>query len=231
MNDGNVRLEEIYRRLAADDLARSGEKCPSPEELARLLAEKMPGKRRRRILAHVSMCESCAEGVRMLLGAEREIDALLAGIPVRGAKNASFMQRLRTFRFGWPRPIAIGAVFLALIGLALLFVLLSRTPSSVWRGEPAEVELISPVRSAVQSGSLEFRWRAYPGAESYQVQVYDSALSPLWNSGRLTSDRLSAPDDLRSALKSGGSYFWMVSALPADGPVVKSGLAEFTWSR
>lgn len=231
MNDGNAMLEEAYRRLAADELARSGEKCPSPEDLSALLAEKMPGTRRRRILDHVSMCEACAESVRMLLRAEREIDALLAGIPGSGSKNASFLHRLQTSRFGWPHPVVFGAVFLTLLVLVLLFVLRSRTPSSVWRGEPGVIELVSPIRSAVQRGELEFSWRAYPGAESYQIEVYDPALLPVWKSGRLTSDRLTAPGDLRSALKSGGSYFWMVSARLPDGLLVKSELAEFTWSR
>jgi len=59
------------------------------------------------------------------------------------------------------------------------------------------------------------------------VEVFDDSLALLWRSPSLDADQTSPPDELLGKLGQGRSFFWMVTAVFADGKKVASRLQEF----
>lgn len=225
------RLRDAYRRAAADEMTTSGEPCPPPEEIARFVRGEKPKKERRRILSHLGRCEPCAGEAKIFARLSREIeDTIEAAKPERSIPSR-FLESLRGPKPWWTRPVAIGGLAIILLGLAYLLILRPSMTAPVWRGNTGEIRLLAPVRETVGSGSWEFDWSPYPGAEAYTVEVFDPALSLIWKSERLAVDRLSPPAALSAVLKPGSSYYWSVSAHLENGLVVKSRLTEFGLKR
>jgi hypothetical protein len=224
-------LRDAYRRVAADEMAASGEPCPPPEAIARFVRSRKPRKARGKILSHLARCGSCAGEAMIFARLNREIeDTVRAAGPV-SPLPWRFLESFKGMKPWWIRPVTIGGLAIVLLGLSYLFLLRPRQESPVWRGDAGEVQLVAPVGKTVEADSWEFDWRPFPGAESYSVEVSDRALSPIWKSEPLPADRLSPPASLRAALEAGSSYYWSVSARLANGLVVKSGLMEFTLKR
>lgn len=231
VSDQNEHLEEAYRWIAAEDLAASGEACPPSGDLAAFMIGESPRKDRKRILAHISLCGTCAKKVDALFQAEREIDDLFRGLP-DGAKNNSRKKSwLQGYKLRSLHPVAVGALILAVLAIASFFLLKSRPAAPVWRGQPSEVVLIAPARGAVLSGRGEFVWKSYPGAESYRIELFDPTLSLIWKSEPLAADRISLPERVLALLQRGVSYYWSVSSRLVNGLVVKSKLSAFTIER
>jgi hypothetical protein len=82
---------------------------------------------------------------------------------------------------------------------------------SVLRGAaapPSGFVLLAPLATAVLDGRPIFRWTPLPGAESYQVKVFDANLAPVADSGPISATewRPSRP------LPAGGVYAWQIVA-------------------
>jgi len=225
------RLRDAYRRAAAAEMAASGEPCPPPEAIVRFVTGERPKKERGRILSHLARCEPCAGEAKIFARLNREIEETIGAVKPDRPRPLRFLEFSRGLKPWWIRPVAIGGLAVILLGLAYLFILRPRMTAPVWRGEAGGVQLVAPVREAVESGSWEFAWRPYRGAEAYTVEVFDPALSLIWKSGRLAVDHLSPPAGLRDVLKTGSSYFWSVSAHLENGLIVKSSLMEFALKR
>jgi hypothetical protein len=188
---------EAYRSLQT----AGSPDCPDDETLAALATGESLGAERERLADHVAGCRRCADRYRTL----RDLHRAAAADPVRGGA--------RSGGSGSPlRLLAAAAAVLGVIGLAWIAVLPRETgdPDAL-RGGPAVVEGVRPAPDArLATPPRELTWPARDGALSYRVILYDAASSPLWTSGTVSAPRLPLPDEARSRLTAGGSYFWVV---------------------
>lgn len=81
-------------------------------------------------------------------------------------------------------------------------------------GPAANVKLIEPVSVRVPEERPNFRWTAVQGAETYRVQVIDSAGQPIAEFEQ-KGETGQLPEGLR--LKAGEAYSWSVEARLANG--------------
>jgi hypothetical protein len=85
---------------------------------------------------------------------------------------------------------------------------------------------LAPVdRDTVEGSGLAFAWSSQPGRSLYRLTLTDASGRALWL--RDTPDTtLALPVDV--SLSGGGTYFWYVDALDADGRSVTTGTRRFT---
>jgi hypothetical protein len=81
-------------------------------------------------------------------------------------------------------------------------------------GPAANVRLLEPVSVRVPEERPAFRWTAVPGAETYRVQVIDSAGQPVAEFEQ-RGETAQLPEGVR--LKAGEAYSWNVEARLANG--------------
>ncbi len=129
----------------------------------------------------------------------------------------------RTDSVRWPRLLAAAAVLAVAGGAA--FWGLSRTSQEAWRGGERLLEAVSPAQDVDVTPPVTLRWRAAPGAHTYEVEL-------LADDGRLLA-RYETPDTTQvvpdsAGLLAGATYRWAVTARLADGASARSALRSFS---
>jgi putative zinc finger protein len=135
------------------------------------------------------------------------------------------------------RPRSRGLLVTSLTAAAVLAVVLvargSRSAEEPVRGEnrvgtertPGLRALAPADRDTVEGRGLAFTWSSQSGRPLYRLTLTDASGHALWL--RDTPDTtLALPLDV--ALPGGGTYFWYVDALDADGRSVTTGTRRFT---
>jgi hypothetical protein len=82
-------------------------------------------------------------------------------------------------------------------------------PAGLLRGDAIRpvLQLETPVATAALTAQPEFRWRALPTVDWYEVAVFDSHFSPVVESGHLTA----ATWRCTTPLDPGKEYLWQVT--------------------
>ncbi len=230
MRIDQARMAEIYLAHLGEKKAAPGAECPAPEDLVRLVTEKVGRKERARILGHVSGCFECVGLLKSVLRLSDEIDRLWAEGEARGLPREEPPGiRLRR-RFQGRRAALAGlAGAIALAVMTYSVIRLADKPVVRGTGDP-EVRLIDPKKgAALPAGDIEFRWAAVPRAARYTVELFDGSLEMLWRSDRLTETAWKLPEEEAGrVLHEGEGYFWRVTAVLEDGRELVSKLAEFS---
>lgn len=126
----------------------------------------------------------------------------------------------------WLRPGLIAAMASLLTILAV----------SIWRGGGSDEPVLRGDADATWSlqaprladGSIVFEWQAVPGADAYDVQVFDDALNEVYTTGAVTTTTATVPREALPGVASGASVTWMVLALSGGDVVSTSPPASLT---
>jgi hypothetical protein len=122
----------------------------------------------------------------------------------------------------WAPPVAAAAILL------LVFLPNVRTPSSENHREAPVTATVAPTalepRGALRSLPV-LRWTSVPRVDAYEVRVYSSDGSVLWE-GDTRDTLLAIPSS--AGLRPGPTYFWKVEALTGFDRRVASALTEFS---
>ena len=151
--------------------------------------------------------------------ADRRLDAFIAqhvergpAVPVSGAPKHGRGRwfEMPSFRF------AAAAAVLVLIAAAVMRWQPWAGDEIVYRGGSATGITVEAARPA-NDGTIELRWAAVPGADSYQVTILAADLSevtrlPATTEARARFDPTTAP----------GSAYWQVSAMREGGVIANS---------
>jgi len=177
--------------------------CPDAEALAALAIEDAPSDERQRLADHVVSCPACASDYRLL----RELH-----------EEAGQKRRARSLsRTAW---LVAGLAAAAALVLGVRPLLRARVDGS--RGTAAAVE---PADGApLPSAPAELAWPAELGARAYRAQVFAGDGTPVWDAESSAQPRVAIPEDVRSRLRPGGSYYWTVRV---EGPVQRRRLGPF----
>ncbi len=205
--------------------------CPSSEILLRCHRLDLSRQKRREVMDHLSRCAQCVQDSRFILNVLKEEGQLLGrleDVVHRWNRRWNPVYPLQGLFARLLSPQAAVALTVAVVSALSYFLIIKPDDrSSSVRGDASAIELIAPLDEPSVSGSFVFKWNPVPGPRSYLVEVFDDSLALLWRSPSLDTDQMSPPDELLGKLGQGRSFFWMVTAVLADGKKVASQLQEF----
>ena len=178
-------LSRDYRELQTPGTDR----CPDPEALASLALNETPAGQRESLADHIVACRRCSESYQILARTHQEIGAA------------------RPARSPW-----IAAAALALLAAGGVVLWRSARREEVYRGAgrqaPASVVPADGASSIPPPDVL--RWPVQRQDESYRVKLFAADGQALWQSKVVTANQARVPEDVRSRLQAGKSYFWSV---------------------
>ncbi len=83
-----------------------------------------------------------------------------------------------------------------------------------------------PKPNQTLSRPFVFRWQPIPDSDHYVLELFDEALLPVWTSNKIRDVQIPFPPNL----KTGKTYFWMVTAYSDEATLAESELARFVIS-
>ncbi len=220
-------------------------RCLSNDEIIRFFEETASERKGRRLLAHVLSCPECLavfEAVQDIRSQSQEILRGLDGLDLQSREVRNRLRKkarqeillLRRSRrpkrpnsFRWIGVPAVGAA----LALLTMFVIVPnigthRTSGLERNASPMEIGLLRP-RGTIPASALSFKWTRRPEVQSYRLEIYDRSLEPVYQSGLLSSDTFSLPEDAAALLGKNEVYFWKIIALFKDNQTIESEFARF----
>jgi hypothetical protein len=209
---------DLGRLLADRQLARPRRErgCPPAEDLIAAAAGELPQLSHQTLVAHLSGCPDCAAEYSLateLRDWSRQIDATggtvnsTVGGTVRGAPDAA--RRFSGASRIW-LPVAAG-LLVAALGVAIFVQLRRDARTEELRGTSTADWIVVPRdQSLLDEPPARLEWPEVPGADSYEVELFDDESRPLWKSAELRATSLELPAGL--ALPAGRTYYWRVAA-------------------
>ena len=176
--------------------------------------------------SHLSAADVAAYVDRQLSGVQRDrVVQHLADCRDCRSEIVAVNRVVRAVRRSW-RWVAL----VPLAAAALVVVMLSpwRPEHQPVMREPAVTTIVAPTAIAPRGGVAEvvsITWSRVPRATQYEVTVFDSAGTIVWES-RVLDSLATVPRDLR--LVRGRPYYWKVAARTESNRWVSSDFATFT---
>ena len=204
-------LSRTYQDLQSEGSAQ----CPSAETLAALTLGELPAAERERLADHAVGCRRCSRDAQILLRTHQEASHRLSS------------------RFVRARWLGIAAAVTLIAAGGLLFRSAREGTSrseGVSRGAgtgETRGGVVPRTGEALSNAPDRFTWTPQESAEGYRVKLFDASGQMLWESERVSKPSVGAPPLVRSRLKSGQSYFWVVEV---EQPFERKRLGPFPFS-
>jgi hypothetical protein len=220
-------------------------RCPSKDKIIRFFEKTVPERERRNVLAHVLSCPECRTVFKAAKEIQSQSQGILCGLDGLDLHSREARNRLRKKarqeilllrrsrrpkRRNSLRWIGVPAVGAAL-ALFIVFVIVpnigTRRTSGLERNvSPLEIGLLRP-RGTIPASALSFKWTRRPEVQSYRLEIYDRSLEPVYQSGPLSSDTFSPPEDAAALIRKNEVYFWKIVAAFKDSQTIQSEFAKF----
>ena len=239
-------LKLAYRSHIQRHVPTSREGCPSEEEILQIFEKSTLPQKKEEIIDHVVKCAYRHREFEFFLGLARDEDkaAKEIGEFLRKKGGDSNMlgekRRLPGIISGLrARPLPLwkpAIISMGLLVIAGLFMISIRTivkpPPNEERGRLGnQVRLVSPARGQEVALPLIFRWHKVPQAKSYQMEIFDQSLLPLWRSPQIADFTYTLPPEIEDKMQRNKAYFWMITAFISDDTKKESSLESFIWKK
>ena len=240
------QLKSSYKSHIRRQVPSSRQGCPSPELILRAFEASTSSEDKEKVVNHMAGCSHCLQEFELWLSFFREQDKALRDITgwtkpegkeaiVQGQKPKILesglgprVQKRPSWRWAFGLILFAAIASLLFVGIRKFFVN-SRLEE---RGRlPGQIRLITPVQGQKVQIPFVFRWEGIPGAEGYNLEVFDRTLLLLWKSPRIDARRYELPPEAQPLIKKAGGYFWTITAWLKDGMKRESPLEEFTVDR
>jgi len=229
MKISQSELKEIYSSYLKERNFDLCESCPSNEDLLLWLRSKLPKKEKNEITDHIVICYNCSQEVKWILDQIRKEDRIIYEIKKSiDTSNAERHQKSPDpqRRLSWK--IVSFASTLALLAAIGFFSVSYFSPKPYFRGGVSFVITpVSPINKSIKANELKFVWKGPPNMKYCFIEVFDSSLYLLWQSGTILRHEVIPSNDLSQKLTPEEAYFWMVTGVFEGGNKVKSRLIKF----
>jgi hypothetical protein len=199
-------LEEISRLAQGDPRREHLQSCPQCRARWTALQSFLAG-------------HPVPPGARLDEARTRLGQALRHEAGISGSRPAPGEPRRTSWRGGfwmaWRPAIGLAAACVLIVVGLRVAAPHREPPGVILRGEPEAADaLMAPVSTATPGGTIELRWRAFPGAAAYRVTLFRAGLEEIarLDAGRDTTLVL-PPPRLAALGPSGSAIFWRVAAL------------------
>lgn len=177
--------------------------CPRPEELIAAAAGELAAPAREAVAAHLSVCADCA--AEYSLAGELHVWAREVGAADGVPRD---LRRLRASPRIW-LPLA-ASLLVAALGLAVWNARREAPPEELRGAAEHSWEVVPSDEAVLAARPQRLDWPQVPGADSYDVVVFDHESRPLYRSGELETTTLELPAEVE--LRPGQTYYWRVTA-------------------
>lgn len=229
MKNNHPDLRETYRSYLAELRPPGIQTCPSPEEIARSFESSAPGRKKKRVIDHITSCPMCREEFMMVLEQEKAAEGMPpcpgkrfnpgVAAQINGLGNAVFWQ--------WAT-VGLG---LAFVISSLFFLRYQPNISHTRQIGKAEVSLITPEQDQPIASPFLFQWQGQTEDGYYVLEIFDKELKPIWTSDKIWGRYIFLPTDVSVRLLSGRHYFWLVTSYVHGHIARESHLGRFVMGR
>lgn len=224
MKSANRDLRELFQAYVDSQETTIGKRCPSLKVLSDSFEFDTPGRKKKKVIDHLSECSTCREEFRLYFDLQKfPLGERHAGD--YGETDVADKFRRQKALFIWRfATIVVGA---CLIFSSIMLFIKDAEISETERAGAMGIMLVSPVRSLAGSEGLVFRWEAFGDAQYYIVELFDEDLLPVWVSPPVKEVYIQPPAELCANMGAGAVYFWMVTAYSNAAKIGESRLARF----
>ena len=236
-------LKSSYKSHIRQQVPSSQVGCPSPETILHAFEPSTSSADKAKVVNHVAGCSLCLREFELWLSFLREEEKAINDIiswaktDGKGAIAQSKKAKIQELPFSpraqirsvwkWAFGLISAAAITGLFFVGVKSILMNSEDEE--RGRlPGLIHLVSPVQGQKVRIPFVFRWEQTPRAESYNLEIFDKALLPLWKSPRVEALQYELPPQARQLIKKGESYFWTITAWLEDGMKRESPLEDFT---
>jgi anti-sigma factor RsiW len=180
-------LERLLRTKGWPGRVRAG-RCPDEATLAAFVDGGLPESARLRVQGHLADCGPCLEQVAAVLVSRETPPPEVPARLLARARRLAEAPRNGALAPAWRWSMIAAAAGLVLVATTQLWhvrtIFAPQTSTVEVRSAPGRLaapELLSPREgSVVGREKVEFRWRAVPGAVSYEVELVTAEGDVLW---------------------------------------------------
>jgi hypothetical protein len=240
-------LRSLYQEEIRGEIPDSRSACPLPRQVAALFGTTLSRRKRMKIMHHIVHCGPCLEELeswyRLFQHRERMIESLCSLVARRNnvsdgkqvddskATHVPHPPGMSTFRLHrvWSYALLATLIIFSLFlvfGTKFLPKNSRQTPYRASLSRKLELVHPSPGKS-VSRELLFFQWKPMARADSYILEIYNEALAPVWKSPELVQTRIAVPACVRDRWPAPRLYFWLVTAVLADGQRIESDIGFF----
>ncbi|MCK7514994.1 MAG: hypothetical protein MZV70_70620 [Desulfobacterales bacterium] len=227
MNISNKDLLDLLRKIPTHN-ASPKTQCPSSKELLASFAPSASKRLKAKIVDHISGCPEC-RGAFNLLIAIIEYDKQVEHSAITDKLRLRFLKgplHNRSPQYISARVSSLIAGCL-LIAVSVLIITRRNDDSYQFREINTNIILEYPTISHKITDKLVFRWKPYPPATFFILELFDESLLPIWTSDRTEINQIPFTEEARSILRPGKSYFWMIIAYSGTDNIKESKLVRF----
>lgn len=222
MNLTDRDLQDLVQE-ATTRARRPDAECLDADLLARMRLDDLDDATRASAIEHLAECSDCAGEYRALDGLDRALDYSPRPVVPFPAPVTAREARWRSFA---------AAAMLALV--AAIGFTIWRVDGPVAPGDGRDrgthtvtLRTMPAHQTVVAEPPSRLVWEPIPDATAYQVRMYDSESTPIWQSEFTITSQIAVPDEIRGLMRRGTPVYWRVIAVtPAEHRA--SSLLQFT---
>jgi hypothetical protein len=174
-------------------------------------------------------CPQCFEQIKekneLISVIKDNADSIFKDIRIEEESKSNARDKILGFLS--PKPLISAAVTAALVLIIVFAVIPNATkgpPDFVVSDDGIRGSSITLISEAIPS---EFRWENLGNDIEYKVFIYNDEL--LWEKST-QENTISLPDEIKTKMVPGKSYFWQVKAFSPEGTLISSSSkVQFTW--
>jgi len=215
--------------------------CPDNETIINAFLEESGLNEKERIIDHMLTCRSCSMKFDMLIQLEKEMyDSGILPDDTEEDKSQykefreAVKKKLKEIRSG-KRPSTIGfipkkyltATAALIIIIASYFVYTNLIDPNTFRHHTGNSLILLEPSAELKEPPLFFQWNHLDQADSYDIKIIDENLNTIarLDGGNYTS--IHVPEEIRSQLKPGVTYIWIVEARDNEDFVIAEAQKHF----
>lgn len=221
-------LRELYQGYAESRFLADRKDCPSPEIMADTFISSTSRRRKKRIADHITQCSFCREEFMFIMKLQElavKPDELTREEAPINNRIAPVRGRIGAFVLKWHYACAI--LGMGLIAFSLFMPRQLNQGSKAPRSNEMSLGLLYPTSSHNLLDKLIFRWQEKVEIQFYVLELFDEDLILLWTSPDMHEPEVELPPDIVLKMRTGGYYFWMVTAYSETGRRTESPLTMF----
>lgn len=215
--------------------------CPANETIINAFLEESGLNEKERIIDHMLTCRSCSMKFDMLIQLEKEMyDSGILPDDTEDDKSQykefreAVKKKLKEIRSG-KRPSTIGfipkkyltATAALIIIIASYFAYTNLIDPNIFRHHTGNSLILLEPAAELKEPPLFFKWKDLGQADSYDIKIIDENLNTIARlyGGNFTS--IHVPEEIRSRLKPGVTYIWIVKARDNEDFVIAKAQKHF----
>ena len=230
MSSGKANFDEFNGTSLSSPIAVDGTDCPSDDILLFCHRAKLPRKKRKEVIRHISQCKTCAQKstyIRDILKEENQLIHEIHALMPRNMKDSKIGRRFPFISpsLFTPRTITATVIILLIsISLILKFIPAHRPPTI--KRNSSKIENFEMAYGLIRSALLFQKWKGIPDSRYYFSEIIDSRNDLRWEYTIIESFSLHSPSALstRSANENNPIIIYAIS----DILNVKSNRPGFT---